>query len=125
VNAPGGAASILACIVAFACCQLKGFEIEPPSQPPSLTSPCAVPEGDSSKGANTRNDYSSHNDPSLSDLRHSVQTTGSSRGAKWTPENCAFSSFDKFGIGERVLDTSVRGMLFAVQPYILTSMAID
>jgi hypothetical protein len=100
--------------VAFACCQLKGFEIDPPPHPPSLASPFAVSEEvGEGKGTNKGNDCSFDDDHSLSDLRRSLQTTRNSRGA--TSENKTFSlglPFDKFRIGQRVLDTSVREVLF-------------
>ena len=118
VYAPGGATSILTCMVAFVCHKLQGFEIDPPLPPP-LNLPLAVPEGDeerdSGEDTDKRNDYLSHNIHSLSDLRHSIQTMGSSIRATWTPDTNTFSlglPFDGFGIAERVLDASVRRMLF-------------
>jgi hypothetical protein len=117
VHAPGSTASIVACLIVFACLQLEGFQIAPPPALRSLLP--MIPEaddnlGDSGKGACKGGEFSSDNDASLHNLRPSTQVAGGRRVLKGTPKNSVSSLgplFDMFGIGQKVLGFSVCGAL--------------
>lgn len=108
---PGGPASIMACLMAFACSNLEGFEIAPP---PPLPSPLPAPTihqvaGDLGKGARQGGELSSDHNPSLYLLRRSTPTAGG--GISQSPSSLG-PPFDQFGIHQKLLDFSVRAVLF-------------
>jgi hypothetical protein len=94
VTAPGGVAPIIACLVAFACCELPGFNVPEPS--PQIAQPLGGGDngGDGDDGDDKDEDYK--DDEYESDI-HSIG-----------------SYFDEFGIGQRALNDPVCDKLHLV-----------